>query len=306
MWDAAQPKLAMADNVRAALLLVSRGEAALGIVYATDAKVEPGVKIIGAFPDGFASADHLSGCGNHHRETRSDRYLTFLRGEGRTGYVREIRLHDARCQAVDLIANVAQVVACSNSLQKNGRRSGCRCGSPSSRRWSRCRSASRMAWLLARKSFPGKALLDGLIVLPLVLPPVVTGYLLLISFGRRGPVGSFLYETFGIVLSFRWTGAALACGIMAFPLLVRPIRISFEAIDRKLEDAAATLGARSVLALRHGDAAARDAGDHRRHAALLRQGAGRIRRHHHLRVQYPGRDTDDLGRDLHLYADAGR
>ena len=99
------------------------------------------------------------------------------------------------------------------------------------------------AWVLARKHFPGKALLDGLIVLPLVLPPVVTGYLLLISFGRRGPIGSFLYETFGIVFSFRWTGAALACGIMAFPLLVRPIRISFEAIDRKLEDAASTLGA---------------------------------------------------------------
>jgi len=99
------------------------------------------------------------------------------------------------------------------------------------------------AWVLARKHFPGKALLDGLIVLPLVLPPVVTGYLLLISFGRRGPIGSFLYETFGTVFSFRWTGAALACGIMAFPLLVRPIRISFEAIDRKLEDAASTLGA---------------------------------------------------------------
>ncbi len=100
-----------------------------------------------------------------------------------------------------------------------------------------------VAWLLARKNFWGKSLLDGLIVLPLVLPPVVTGYLLLIWFGRRGPVGSFLAETFGIVLAFRWTGAALACGIMAFPLLVRPIRLSFEAIDVRLEDAAATLGA---------------------------------------------------------------
>ncbi len=100
-----------------------------------------------------------------------------------------------------------------------------------------------VAWLLARKNFWGKALLDGLIVLPLVLPPVVTGYLLLIWFGRRGPVGSFLYDVFGIVLSFRWTGAALACGIMAFPLLVRPIRLSFEAIDKRLEDAASTLGA---------------------------------------------------------------
>jgi molybdate transport system permease protein len=79
--------------------------------------------------------------------------------------------------------------------------------------------------------------------LPLVLPPVVTGYLLLISFGRRGPIGAFLDEHFGIVFSFRWTGAALACGVMAFPLLVRAIRLSFEAIDRRLEDAATTLGA---------------------------------------------------------------
>ena len=100
-----------------------------------------------------------------------------------------------------------------------------------------------VAWLLARKNFWGKALLDGLVHLPLVLPPVVTGYLLLISFGRRGPIGAFLAEHFGIVFSFRWTGAALACGVMGFPLLVRPIRLAIEAIDRRLEDAAATLGA---------------------------------------------------------------
>jgi molybdate transport system permease protein len=100
-----------------------------------------------------------------------------------------------------------------------------------------------VAWLLARKDFWGKSLVDGLVHLPLVLPPVVTGYLLLISFGRRGPIGAFLADNFGIVFSFRWTGAALACGVMAFPLLVRAIRLSFEAIDRRLEDAAATLGA---------------------------------------------------------------
>jgi len=100
-----------------------------------------------------------------------------------------------------------------------------------------------IGWLLARKNFWGKTLLDGVIHLPLVLPPVVTGYLLLISFGRRGPIGAFLYEWFGIVFSFRWTGAALACGVMGFPLLVRPIRLAIEAIDRRLEDAAATLGA---------------------------------------------------------------
>ncbi len=100
-----------------------------------------------------------------------------------------------------------------------------------------------VAWLLARKNFWGKAIVDGLVHLPLVLPPVVTGYLLLISFGRKGPIGSFLADTFGIVFSFRWTGAALACGVMGFPLLVRAVRLSIEAIDRRLEDAAATLGA---------------------------------------------------------------
>jgi molybdate transport system permease protein len=100
-----------------------------------------------------------------------------------------------------------------------------------------------VAWLLARRNFWGKAILDALIHLPLVLPPVVTGYLLLLSFGRKGPVGEFLDHYLGIVFSFRWTGAALACGVMSFPLLVRPMRLSIEAIDRRLEQAAGTLGA---------------------------------------------------------------
>ena len=100
-------------------------------------------------------------------------------------------------------------------------------------------------WLLARKDFPGKTLLNALIYLPLVMPPVVTGYLLLIAFGRRGIFGAWL-EQIGIVFSFRWTGAALACGVMAFPLMVGAIRLSIEAVDRRLEDAASTLGANGV------------------------------------------------------------
>lgn len=100
-----------------------------------------------------------------------------------------------------------------------------------------------IALLLARGRFWGKTLLNGIVHLPLVLPPVVTGYLLLISFGRRAPVGAFLEHWFGIVFSFRWTGAALACGIMGFPLMVRAIRLSIEGVDRKLEAAAGTLGA---------------------------------------------------------------
>ena len=98
------------------------------------------------------------------------------------------------------------------------------------------------AYALARLDFPGKQLLNGIVHLPLILPPVVTGYLLLLGFGTRGPVGSILAE-FGIVFAFRWTGAALAAGVMAFPLMVRAIRLSIEAVDPKLEQASSTLGA---------------------------------------------------------------
>src|SRR5271168_1007454 len=100
-----------------------------------------------------------------------------------------------------------------------------------------------LALVLARGRFWGKSLLDGLVHLPLVMPPVVTGYLLLLLLGRRGPLGEFLDEHFGIVFAFRWTGAALACAVMGFPLMVRAIRLSIEAVDRRLEDAAGTLGA---------------------------------------------------------------
>ena len=106
--------------------------------------------------------------------------------------------------------------------------------------------AIAIALLLARREFWGKSLLNGLVHLPLVLPPVVTGYLLLLTFGRRGPAGAFLADHFGIVFSFRWTGAALACAVMGFPLMVRAIRLSIEAVDRRLEAAAATLGASSI------------------------------------------------------------
>jgi len=100
-----------------------------------------------------------------------------------------------------------------------------------------------IAWLLARGRFWGKGLLDTVVHLPLIMPPVVTGYLLLILFGKRGPIGQFLDQTFGIVFAFRWTGAALACAVMGFPLMVRAIRLSIEAVDTRLENAAGTLGA---------------------------------------------------------------
>ena len=106
--------------------------------------------------------------------------------------------------------------------------------------------ALAVAWVLARKEFWGKSLLNGLVHLPLVMPPVVTGYLLLLTFGTKGPVGSLLAQV-GIVFAFRWTGAALACAVMGFPLMVRAIRLSIEAVDRRLEQASATLGASAAL-----------------------------------------------------------
>src|SRR5690606_39073578 len=103
--------------------------------------------------------------------------------------------------------------------------------------------AVALAWLLSRKRFPGKSLLDAIVHLPLVLPPVVVGYFLLLAFGRRGPIGAFLDEFFGISFAFSWTGAALASAVMGLPLLVRAVRQSLDAVDRGLESAAATLGA---------------------------------------------------------------
>jgi len=103
--------------------------------------------------------------------------------------------------------------------------------------------AAAIAWVLSHTRFPGKILVEALITLPLVLPPVVTGYALLILLGRHGVIGHFLDQELGIVLAFRWTGAAIAAAVMGFPFMVRGIRLSFDAIDRDLEGAAATLGA---------------------------------------------------------------
>jgi molybdate transport system permease protein len=100
-----------------------------------------------------------------------------------------------------------------------------------------------IAWLLARREFPGKTLLDGLVHLPLIVPPVVVGYLLLVLLGRKGPIGAWLFDVFGVSVAFTWKGAAIASGVMAFPLIVRAIRLSFESVDRGLEAAARTLGA---------------------------------------------------------------
>ena len=235
-WQAAEPKFAMAESVRAALTLVARGEAALGIVYSTDAKVEPGVKIVGTFPADSHPAIIYPVAATTTAKPEAADYLAFLRSSAAKTIFEKYGF-------TFLISPTSDTVPCSISRPPNGRRSCSRCGSPSSRRWWRRRSASRWRGCWRGANFWGKSILDALVHLPLVLPPVVTGYLLLLTFGRRGLVGAWLADHLGIVFAFRWTGAALACGIMAFPLLVRPIRLSIEAIDRRLEQAASTLGA---------------------------------------------------------------
>ena len=106
------------------------------------------------------------------------------------------------------------------------------------------------AWVLARRRFPGKTLLDGIIHLPLVLPPVVVGYALLVLFGRNGALGAPLHDWFGVTIAFTWQGAAVAAAVMGFPLMVRAIRLSLESMDRGLEEAARTLGAGRVAVFR--------------------------------------------------------
>ena len=244
IWASVEKKFAMADNVRAALALVARGEAALGIVYETDAKVEPGVKIVGAFPAGLASRDRLSGRRDRGRQAGSRGLSCFPALAARQGGVRAIRLH------VPGAADIVDRNACSPSPPTNGPRSLLSLRIAVVATVVALPFGIAIAWLLARKDFWGKALLDGLVHLPLVLPPVVTGYLLLIWFGRRGVIGAFLADTFGIVFSFRWTGAALACGVMGFPLLVRAIRLSIEAVDARLEDASRDARRQPVLRVR--------------------------------------------------------
>ncbi len=239
-WTAAEPKLAQAENVRATLAFVARGETPVGIVYETDARIEPKVKIIGAFPDGSYPA------------------VTYPVAQPQTARPRpraisaswRHRRRKLSSNAMDSVFSSSRsrdtINACSNFPPRTGLRFNSRCGLRRVSTLVALPFGIAIATLLARKDFWGKALLDAIVHLPLVMPPVVTGYLLLISFGRRAPIGAFLADHFGIVFSFRWTGAALACGVMAFPLMVRAIRLSIEAIDRRLEDAAATLGANPI------------------------------------------------------------
>ena len=278
-WSAAEPKFAMAESVRAALLLVSRGEAALGIVYATDAKVDPGVKVIGTFPADSHPAIIYPVAATTTAKPEANDYLAFLRSAAAKTVLEKYgftflfsslqhgRPHPEsdrrRLRRPDRVSKDGMTISWFETTPRgvshheyDARLDNMSHITPEE--WTAIALSLRvalvatlvatplgiaLAWLLARRDFWGKGLIDALVHLPLVLPPVVTGYLLLLTFGRRGAVGAWLADNLGIVFAFKWTGAALACGVMSFPLLVRPIRLSIEAVDRKLEQAASTLGA---------------------------------------------------------------
>ncbi len=186
-------------------------------------------------PGRFASGDHLSGRGDHDREA-GDRRLSRLPAlVGGQDHPREIRLQvPGQPDDLSLVFDISPTEWTAIQLSLRVAVVATLVATP---------LGIAIAWLLARRDFWGKSVVDALIHLPLVLPPVVTGYLLLLTFGKRGLVGAWLADHLGIVFAFRWTGAALACGVMSFPLLVRPIRLSIEAVDRRLEQAAGTLGA---------------------------------------------------------------
>lgn len=257
-WPALAPRVAESDSVRAALALVARGEAPLGVVYASDAQAEPRVKVLATFPpDSHPPIVYpVARLRASRRPQQADAFVQWLEGDAAAAIFHR--------HGLTPLASASPVQAAADPQPPaRGRRAGdstaevgvwgFRADELAAIRLSlkvavaaalgSLPAGIAVAWLLARRRFPGKALLDALVHLPLVLPPVVVGYALLVLLGNNGAVGAWLASTFGITFAFRWTGAALASAIMGFPLLVRTVRLSIEHVDRRLEDAAATLGA---------------------------------------------------------------
>ena len=232
-WQAAEPKFAMADSVRAALTLVARGEAVLGIVYATDAKVEPGVKIVGTFPaDSHPAIIYPVAATTTAKPEAAglSRLPALDRGED---HLRKIRLH-VPGQPDDLMFEISPTEWTAILLSLRVAVVATLVATP---------FGIALAWLLARRDFWGKAVLDA--AGPSAAGAAAGRHRLSAAADLRParPGRRVARRHLGIVFAFRWTGAALACGMMSFPLLVRPIRLSIEAIDRRLEQAASTLGA---------------------------------------------------------------
>lgn len=226
-WDTLSPKLAPAEDVRGALALVERNEAPLGIVYGSDAVASKGVKVVATFPeDSHKKVEYPVAVVEGHNNATVKAFYDYLEGRRLRKSLNVTDLQpsndtDRSRMAGSFIKPESFFLAVLFSLP----------------------FGIFFAWLLVRCTFPGKALLDSVLHLPLVLPPVVVGYLLLVSMGRRGFIGERLYDWFGLSFAFSWRGAVLAAAVMSFPLMVRAIRLALEGVDIKLEQAARTLGA---------------------------------------------------------------
>jgi molybdate transport system permease protein len=236
-WNSVEHRVASCANVRAALQLVARGETSLGIVYASDATVTDRVRIVGVFPPSTHAPIRFCAAACRGADMNAYTFLQFLNNE----------------QALSLCKAHGFTVK-EDSIRSRHESAGVHLSGDArkalmiSLKTSACCLALILVpgvlcgWLLARGRFRGKVLLDMLVHAPLVMPPVVTGYLALLVLGRRGWLGQWLEDSIGLSLSFTWTGAVLVAAIMAFPLMVRSVRLAIQLVDQRIEQAAATLG----------------------------------------------------------------
>ena len=293
-WDGVKDKIAQAENVRAALLLVARGEAALGIVYSTDAAAEPNVKIVGTFPaDSHPPIIYPAAVTKDAKSADAKAVPRPAEEQQGAAGLREAGVHGAgEVRQLDMTAEEWTAVRLSLLVAVTAMAASLPLG-------------IAIAWLLARGRFWGKSLVDTLVHLPLIMPPVVTGYLLLILFGRRGPIGEFLDAVrHRLRLPLDRRGARLRGDGLPADGARHP------ALDRGGRHAAGERGRHAgrqpALGVRHHHPAALPAGRDRGRDPVLRQVDGRVRRDHHLRLQHPGRDPDPALGDLHLHPGAGR
>lgn len=239
-WRAGlEQRLAPTADVRAALRMVGRGETALGIVYATDAASSTGVDVVAVFPETAHRPIRYPAAVTTRARPGSDALLKWLAGEhagavckryGFSALRPDVTASPPVTDEPSAAGHIGQAVALSAKVAG----------------WTvviLIGPGILLGWLLARRDFRGKSIVSGLVHMPLVVPPIATGYVLLVVFGVNGVVGGWLYETFGLRLAFTWRAAVLASSIVALPLMVRGVRLAMEQVDRRLEQTARSCGA---------------------------------------------------------------